>query len=913
MSTIYIAMVDQTETTFMPEMERNDVSMLELTINHDESQIPTADIVIKNPRIGLLNSSRFTWAWISWLPDDESPGGAIPLFFGVLVGIPSDMFKEVITLQYVAKSVNYIALKQAVAEGLKVAPNYMPEFIDDAHRDDPDAILEGYSSLYHIDRFGNVSTSDILTGEDGTLTFGSAIANPGRLPAFYDSVSLERDQSPLANIQVKMSVHWTQRTIGYVDGPDVNITSYTGGSFLEQWPKSGTSLGGGWKVESSYVTDVYLVSITPTMSLSSSVQFDENGTPTSQNTPEHFANDPLVSGVLAGIGGGFSYSGGMFGNSDCTVESVSSSISGPALLGPAAVSETNNLANSLYSPNFSGQIPPSLTSGGLPIRLTNVGTIGLCDPYADPPVNQPSSYHMTGLIVPQWNLNCTWNLRYDAKRDFFENLTFNLIANTQSVLGAPTVEQDTEVITINGADVGQPVITLDAWTDFAGQHVSVGQLIFPNNPTTPGGLSYQVCIIAGTAGTTEPVFSDTVGTVTIDGTVHWASLGTSPLTTQPDWSEATFVPAGQIICYQPVSFNSANGSFEKTGASYYLLCTTAGETNSQESILTYTPPKTDNIQAVPSQQEVTYIPGPSTTTFAESGNGSVVWTYLGSAPSFLNIPIGGTPDNVTARCYFPSDRGQLAIQYGICRARARHRMRARAIKIGWECRWQDIVNLSCRKNATLYDERLPGGVATGKVIAYSLKASKGRLIGHVEIGVAVGLGGTVTAVNGTGVYAQSGYVQSGYQQMTGGTELIGNLSDIGYTPPVFVPYDDGLAFPLSVLPGTSPANQTVNSLYPPTGDAQTISGDLTSQANAIMAGAAASQALAKWGTVGGWGDALAQIALSGSTVQYYMEANPIIYDIDIGPVTNGPFTGAYTVTCTQLQIPMGINLAAPSN
>jgi aryl-alcohol dehydrogenase-like predicted oxidoreductase len=49
--------------------------------------------------------------------------------------------------------------------------------------------------------------------------------------------------------------------------------------------------------------------------------------------------------------------------------------------------------------------------------------------------------------------------------------------------------------------------------------------------------------------------------------------------------------------------------------------------------------------------------GPSTTTFIESGNGTVGWTYLGDAPAFLSIPIGGTPQDVTARCYFPTPRG----------------------------------------------------------------------------------------------------------------------------------------------------------------------------------------------------------------------------------------------------------------
>jgi hypothetical protein len=56
-----------------------------------------------------------------------------------------------------------------------------------------------------------------------------------------------------------------------------------------------------------------------------------------------------------------------------------------------------------------------------------------------------------------------------------------------------------------------------------------------------------------------------------------------------------------------------------------------------------------------------YIPGPgqSSPYFAPSfgqgtlvSDGSVQWLSLGTAPSFLGIPIGGTTERVTARSYF---------------------------------------------------------------------------------------------------------------------------------------------------------------------------------------------------------------------------------------------------------------------
>ena len=43
-----------------------------------------------------------------------------------------------------------------------------------------------------------------------------------------------------------------------------------------------------------------------------------------------------------------------------------------------------------------------------------------------------------------------------------------------------------------------------------------------------------------------------------------------------------------------------------------------------------------------------------------------------------------------------------------------------------------------------------------------------------------------------------------------------------------------------------------------------------------------------------------------------MEGNPIGWVMEIDSVINGPFDGAYTITTTPLELPMGINLSATS-
>jgi len=134
-----------------------------------------------------------------------------------------------------------------------------------------------------------------------------------------------------------------------------------------------------------------------------------------------------------------------------------------------------------------------------------------------------------------------------------------------------------------------------------------------------------------------------------------------------------------------------------------------------------------------------------------------------------DIPAGGTPGNVWARSYFPSERGKRSLEYVMAVQRAHIRKRARAVEIEFECPFETGVNITCRKTVTLHDSRIPGGVALGKVTRAVLSADgdTGEVKCHVTIGCAVGKGNAVTTVAGTPVHAAAGYAQSGYQKETG--------------------------------------------------------------------------------------------------------------------------------------------------
>jgi hypothetical protein len=826
-----------------------DEEVLSFTVQHEEGQVPTLDLSIRNPRVGLLLPSRKVWAWLGW----QKPNvGLVPLFFGVLVGVPTNLFKETITLKFIARSPTFIADKQAVAETMRVAPYYDPIWLDDRHRDDPDSVLEGWSALWHVDRLTLATTaSDVLEGEDGTVTFDEN-------EALYDSVGLSLGEPPLVNVRVEASVSWQQRSSGFIPVPQVNVASYTGETFFSGWPQAGSGIGGGYKVESSFATDIYHVAQTPQTS------YQSNWTNTDPNPGQ------------------------------CSNASATSQSSGPALLSP----------NALTAP------------------LTGKFTTGICDPFSDPPTNTPMTISVSGIVVPEWFISADMTLRYDSSRQYSELLSFDMIANVQSVLAAPTVDQNTELLTIASVDVGKPLLNILAWTSLANTAVPLAQIIWPNNPTKPGGLAYQICVTAGTAGSTEPTFSDIPGITTADNSVLWASLGTSGLTMSSRWSPGAGTPVGQIMLLQDQSFNEASGSFEDIpGRTVYYLCTTSGTTNGVYRTFSYIPPVGNNDAATPEPRIISTIDPPAYVTSPGSHvtDGTVVWTVLGTNPPILNIPIGGTPDTVVARSFFPTARGQRAIQYLICRARARLRYRARAVKVDWSTSFDLATTLSCRKNATLFDPRLPGGAATGKVIAYSFECdgTKGELRGHVTIGCAIGLGGSIVEITGSPVYAQEGYAQKGWQLYEGMTTATGN-NDIAYSPPAFKAFDDGLQFPLR---------------WQDISDGGVFSGDAAKQRAAIEASFAIAVQLKYIQAFGGeqivsgnttsnvagftadsaWRIEREQLALASLNTPYVMEANPVQWAFLIRPCAgNGPFSGAYAITVSNLVVPEGINLAAPS-
>lgn len=856
----YFAWARADETTFGVEHHRYDEYIRSYSRDHAEGGIPTLTIDIKNPRVGLLGPGRETWAWFAIKID----GVITPRFFGQLVGIPSDILGNVITLVFLAKALDYEDQKQAVAQTLKLPPNYDPLFLDVAHRDDPDAVLEGYPARWHVHPTTlAVSISDILVGEDGEEVFTAGDVR-------YASVQFRLADKPLRSVTVIADVAWTQTATGVVDFGGWTFSSYTGDGLISDWPKPLASLGGGWSVEAATAIDVYGTGQALTASWSDNYQ---------NKAKEHENGDTLSISISASI---------------------------PQLAGPR-----------------------------LDYILTEKAQTGIFDPYADPQVNIAQSYANTTVTVPLWQVKTTLVLRYEAKRQRSERLKFTLTSDLQDILAtrgdsAADIDADeSEIINLSGTDVGLPLFDVLDWDTVKGTQVARGQIV-------TDGTSFQVALGPATAGTDEPDFSELVGELTIDGAVTWASLGVTLFPADvPGWVANDTTPLGQVIFPKLAKFiawttllppapaptvgvSVGLGLIVKraNGASYQIV-TTAGTTGLVE------PNFSDTRGVTTADNDVIWtslgpeLPGSAEYLLctARTGSGStgaleptfavgagattldneVTWTSLGLGGSFIGVPIG----DVARASYFPIDRGVRSIEYCLCVASAHLKARARPVQISFDCHFSRAAALTCRNSARLFDGRLPGGNAMGKIVNVSLKGDgpSGKFNGTITIACAIGRGNVVTASAGTPSYVQEGYVARGYQFYEDAVTVL-ESGDVGYSRPVDAPIDDGLVFPLTKAQAVAH---------------EEIHGSLTAQRAAIVAAFRSEGSIANLAQAGSPQQSIQNqqtiLALNKTNLAAAFKQNPIWLDLQLKSL-EGTFAHEYEIDVTVLTAPKGIDLEA---
>jgi len=175
------------------------------------------------------------------------------------------------------------------------------------------------------------------------------------------------------------------------------------------------------------------------------------------------------------------------------------------------------------------------------------------------------------------------------------------------------------------------------------------------------------------------------------------------------------------------------------------------------------------------------LPADIQALLAEPENEENVGKISISAEDTITDPSLGLAVGDTRRAsYLNTDRGNMSVQYLLLLGRAELRRRARAIEVQCRVPWATGIAATLRMNAHIVDRRLPSGEAIGKITGYSFAASgSGPHYVDLTIGCAIGHGGTVTAAAGTPGYVELGYVDAGYQQMSG-AEVMLPTADLVY-------------------------------------------------------------------------------------------------------------------------------------
>lgn len=251
----YFAWADAGEAFDPVVHARWDDDLFDMTLDQVEGDFATLRMQIRNPRVGLLAPGRKIWGWLSWFNGTE----IVPLIFGRLVGVPDEIQDEVVEITLIARPDNFAEQKAAVAADLREYGSWDPIWFSPSTILDPDNVLEAAPLLWAIDRVTHeITTSDIIDGEDGTLTFQAA-------DVLADSVQQTYSQNPLRRVTMTANVSWQQQAKGGFDitsmlqnaDPHGVIRSYTGKGLAQAWPTENSSIGGGWSFSISTCKIIY--------------------------------------------------------------------------------------------------------------------------------------------------------------------------------------------------------------------------------------------------------------------------------------------------------------------------------------------------------------------------------------------------------------------------------------------------------------------------------------------------------------------------------------------------------------------------------------------------------------------------------------------------------------------------------
>lgn len=266
-------------------------------------------------------------------------------------------------------------------------------------------------------------------------------------------------------------------------------------------------------------------------------------------------------------------------------------------------------------------------------------------------------------------------------------------------------------------------------------------------------------------------------------------------------------------------------------------------------------------------------------------SGADVGTVVGSD---INIAIG----DAARRSFFPTDRGQQAVIYVLNVARAHLVQGLRVVSVSFDFPFHFGLSLSCRHNALLHDPAVPSGSALGKITKLTLSGEgrSGRFVGNLEMGCATGLGAAVEAVGGDPTYVDADVLGPETQVFDNRVVVLGT-GDLGFSRPVDAADDDGVSFPLS-------RDQAVVRY-------QVVTGTV-SQADAVTA--ASSPRAFPTNAIRSTPELLDGAQQQAVITNDVFKDAGIWVELELKPLTNGPFEAAYDLSVTHLSVPAQVDL-----
>lgn len=397
----YFAWIDVGETTFTAGHMRWDEDIFSFTLEQSEGDPANLTIAVRRPRnaagdpVGLLCPGRKIWAWFAF-----DCGPALIKFRGRLVGIPTSLFEDLVTLEFVARPIDVVAQKAALADTLRVLPHYDEVMIEPARRNDPDVVLEGYTKIWHYDPETHIITvSDEINGEDGLVAFDGT-SEDGKV--LYDGLGLTLTSGPLSRVDVAAEFTWTQQARGGVD-----LTSYLYKNWpnniialnKDDWPKPGTGIGDGWEVAQSNAVELY-----------------------------DFTVYTHTRGGTVNVDWTWTLGGGNAGSSSTTTSETIGTINFPAtVIGWKLNSDTINVS---YAKDPDGLMYTS---------------------------SYNRNYSTTTTVLGMQVIRASLAAGYNAQRQCTERVTFTIFADVQSILSDPEDGEALRIDNIHSVNLSESI------------------------------------------------------------------------------------------------------------------------------------------------------------------------------------------------------------------------------------------------------------------------------------------------------------------------------------------------------------------------------------------------------------------------------------------------------------------------